>query len=168
MGHVATLPADHGRAEPVDVLGVGHLALRRVERLLLEEHHRVVVADRRRHQPDDVGGSGGDDDLQPGHGHQPVLDRLGVLRPEAQPAAVAEADDERERDLAVGHVAGLGDLVDDDVVADREEVGEHQLGDRAEAGHRRAHGRADDRLLGDRRVPDAFGTELVEQARRSP
>ena len=43
-----------GRAEGVDDLAVGHLALGRVQALVLEEEHRVVVADRRGHQADDV------------------------------------------------------------------------------------------------------------------
>ena len=40
--------AQHVRlAELVDVLAVGHLALHRIERLLLEEEHRVGIAHRR-------------------------------------------------------------------------------------------------------------------------
>ena len=58
----------------------------------------------------------------------------------------------------------MGNLVGDVVEADREEVREHDLGDRLQAGHRRAHGRAQDRLLGDRRVAHAQGPELLEQA----
>jgi hypothetical protein len=50
-GDVAARP-DRGRdPELVDDLAVGHLALGRVERLLLEEQHRVGVADRRGEQP---------------------------------------------------------------------------------------------------------------------
>ncbi len=84
--------------------------------------------------------------------------------PNRRPGPVGGPEHERDRHLAVGHVARLGDLVDDHVPGHREEVGEHQLGDRAQAGHRRAHRRADDRLLADRRVADAIGPELVEQA----
>src|SRR3712207_7569152 len=51
------------------------------------------------------------------------------------------------------------DLVRDDVPAHREEIAEHDLGDHGDAGHRRAHRRAEDRLLGDRRV-DRKSTRL--------
>ena len=44
------------------------------------------------------------------------------------------------------------------------EVDGHELDDRAQAGHRRADARADDRVLGDRRVADALLAELVEQS----
>jgi hypothetical protein len=94
--HVAA-PAQHARlAEFVDVLAVGHLALHRIERLLLEEQHRVGVAHRRGEQALHVGGKGGRDDLEPGHRHRPVLDALRVLRAEARAAAVGRADDERK------------------------------------------------------------------------
>ena len=118
----------------------------------------------RGHQPDHVGRRRRRDDLEARDGHRPVLDALAVLGAEAQAGAVGRPQHERQRHLAVGHVAGLGDLVDDHVPGHREEVGEHQLGDRAQAGHRRAHRRADDRLLADRRVADAVGPELGEQA----
>ena len=84
--------------------------------------------------------------------------------PKRRPAPLAVRMHERERDLAVGHVARLGDLVGDHVPGDREEVAEHQLGDRTQTGHRRAHRGPDDRLLADRRVADPRRTELVEQA----
>ena len=146
----------------------GIVELHRIDRLVLEEHHRVGVAHRGREQADRVHGSRRRDDLDAGDHHRPVLDALGVLCAEAGPATVGGADDERERHLAIGHVPALGDLVGDDVPAHGEEVAEHDLGDRPQAGHRRAHRRAEDRLLGDRRVADALGSELLEQARASP
>ena len=86
-----------------------------------------------------------------------------MLGAEARAAAVAGAHDQRTLDLAVGHVAALGELVGDIVEADRDEVREHDLGDRLQSGHRRAHGGAEDRLLGDRRVAHAQRAELLEQ-----
>jgi hypothetical protein len=86
-----------------------------------------------------------------------------VLGAEPGTAAVGGADDQRDLDLAVRHVAGLGDLVDDDVPAHGEEVAEHDLGDGPEPGHRGPHGRAEDRLLGDGRVHHPTGSELVEE-----
>ena len=130
---------------------------------MLAHDHRVGVADRRGHQPDHVGRRRRRHDLQARHRHRPVLDRLRVLRAEPQPAAVGRADHQRQGDLSIGHVAGLGDLVGDHVPGNAEEVAEHQLGHRAQAGHRGAHGRTDDRLLADRRVAHPIGPELREQ-----
>ncbi len=84
--------------------------------------------------------------------------------PKRRPAPLAVRSTSGKRDLPVGHVARLGDLVGDHVPGHREEVREHQLRDRAQAGHRRAHRRADDGLLADRRVADTRRAELVEQA----
>jgi hypothetical protein len=90
-----------------------------------------------------------------------------MLRAEARASAVASAHDQRAFQLPVAHVAALGKFVGDVVEADREEIREHDLGDRLEARHRRAHGRAQDRLLGDRRVAHAQRPELlVEPDRR--
>ena len=117
------------------------------------------------HEPDDVGRRGRRRDLQPGDGQRPVLHRLGVLRAEAEAAAVRGPHHQRDGDLAPGHVAHLRDLIGQVVPAAGEEVGEHDLRHRAQAGHRRAHGRAQDGLLGDRGVPDALRAELLEQPR---
>ena len=154
------------RAEAVDDLAVGHVVLRRVEPLVLEEQHRVGIADRGRHQTDDVGGVRRGDDLDPRYRHRPVLHALAVLGAEAHRAAVAGPDHQRAAHLPVGHVARLGDLVDDHVPADGEEVREHDLGDRAHAGHRRAHRRPEDRLLGDRRVDDRAPVRTRRAVRR--
>jgi hypothetical protein len=60
----------------------------------------------------------------------------------------------------------LGKLVGDVIEADRNEVGEHDLGDRLQAGHGRAHGGAEDRLLGNRRVAHPLRTELLVEPDR--
>lgn len=83
--------------------------------------------------------------------------------PNRRPPPVGGVEDQRQSALPVGHVPGLGDLVRDDVPAGCEEVTEHQLADQAKARHRGAHHRPGDRLLGDRRVHDPFGTDLLEQ-----
>src|SRR6185312_1722902 len=57
--------------------------------------------------------------------------------------------------------ARFRDLVGDVVEAHREKIREHDLGDRLEAGHRRAHRGAEDGLLGDRRVAHTQWTELL-------
>ena len=86
-----------------------------------------------------------------------------MLRAEARACAVRGAYYQRQRNLAVGHVARLGDLVGDDVPAHREEIREHNLRDRLQAGHRRAHRGAENRLLRYRAIAHAPGSELVEQ-----
>jgi hypothetical protein len=58
-----------------------------------------------------------------------------------------------------GHEPGLGGVVDQLVHADADEVHDHQLGHRSEAGDGGAHRGADDGRLGDRRVADPVGPE---------
>ena len=55
----------------------------------------------------------------------------------------------------------LGDRIDDLVEADAEEIGEHDLGDRPVAGDGEAERGADEAGLGDRRIADAGGAELL-------
>ena len=115
---------------------------------------RIGITDGRGEQPDDVTRARRGDDLQARHGHGPVLHRLGVLGPEPHSGPVGAADDQRQRQLAVGHVPDLGHLVGDQVPADREEIAEHDLGDRPQAGHRGADRGPEDGLLADRGVTD--------------
>ena len=84
-----------------------------------------------------------------------------VLRAETHAAAVAGSDHERAGQLTVRHVAKLRHFVGDVVEADGEEVGEHDLGDRPQTRHRRAHRRAQNRLLGNRRVAHPQRPELL-------
>ena len=163
-GRVLAGPHDLGGAERVDDLAVRHFALGRIERLVLEKDHRIGIAHRGRQQADDVARRRRRHDLEAGDHHAPVLDALGMLRAEARAGAVAGAHDQRAFGLPVRHVAALGKFVGDVVEADREEIREHDLGDRLEAGHRRAHGGAENRLLGDRRVAHAQRAELLVQA----
>ncbi len=165
-GRVLARPRDRRGAERVDDLAVRHLALGRIERLVLEEDHRIGIAHRRRHQADHVARIRRRHDLEARNHHAPVLDALRMLRAEARARAVAGAHHQRALELAVRHVAALRKLVGDVVEAHREEIREHDLGDRLQAGHRRAHGGAQDRLLGDRRVAHAHRAELLEQPHR--
>ena len=165
---VASLPGRTILAVPsvIHDLAVGHLALGRIERLVLEEDHGIGVAHRGREQPDHVARGRGRHHLEAGDHHRPVLDALGVLRAEARAGAVRRAHHQRAFELAVRHVAALGEFVGDIVEADREEIREHDLGDRLQAGHRRAHGGAQDRLLGDRAIAHALRAELLVQPDR--
>src|SRR6185295_1493691 len=99
-------------------------------------------------------------DLQTWHRKDPVLDRLGVLGAEPEAATVSGPNHERDSDLTARHVAHLGNLVGQIVVAACDEVREHDLRDRPHPCHRGAERGADDGLLRDRRVPDALWAEL--------
>ena len=89
-----------------------------------------------------------------------------MLCAETRAGAVAGANDQRAFDLAVRHVTAFGKLVGDIVEAHGEEIREHDFRDRLQPGHRRAHGGAHDRLLGDRRVAHAQRPELLVEADR--
>ena len=118
-------------------------------------------------KPDDVARIRRRHHLQPRDHHAPVLDALRMLRAEARARAVAGAHHQRAFELAVRHVTALREFVGDVVEAHREEIREHDLGDRLEPRHRRAHGGAEDRLLGNRRVAHAHRTEFLQQANGS-
>src|SRR5882724_1936969 len=106
-GRVVARPHDLGRAEGVDDLAVGHLALGGVERFVLEEDDGIGIADGRGEQPDDVARVRRRHHLQARNHHAPVLDALAVLCAEAGTRAVAGTDDERALSLSVGHVPAL-------------------------------------------------------------
>src|SRR5467141_4400090 len=89
-----------------------------------------------------------------------------MLRAEARARSVRRADHERNRYLPVAHVARLGDLVRDIIPAAGEKVREHDLGDGPEARHRRAHRRAEDGELRNRRVLYPPRPELLQQPDR--
>jgi hypothetical protein len=89
-----------------------------------------------------------------------------TLSAEAGARAVAGAHHQRALGLPVGHVAAFRKLVGDVVEAHREEIREHDLGDRLQPRHRRAHRRAEDGLLGDRRVAYAQSAELLVEPDR--
>ena len=69
----------------------------------------------------------------PGRCHEPALDGGQCWVPNRPVAAADDADGDRHRELAAGHEAVLGQLVDDRVAGRRQEVGEHDLDDRAHA-----------------------------------
>src|SRR3546814_18582343 len=68
-----------------------------------------------------------------------------VCSSEARSTAVADADHERAIDLPVGHITALGKFVRDIIIADGDEIREHDLCYRLEPGHRRTHRRTQDR-----------------------
>ena len=93
----------------------------------------------------------GGDDAQVRDADEVLLEALAVRRSVAAAAAGRRADDHRARRLAVVHRLVLRDVVDDLVEAERQEVAEHDLGDRAVAGEGEPGRHAGDRALADRR-----------------
>ena len=91
------------------------------------------------------------------------LDRLRVVQRAVDAAAVRGADRHRHAVAVVRAVAHPGRLGHDLVERREDEVGELDLGDRAQAVDRRADRRADDHRLGQRRVDDAVVAELGPQ-----
>ena len=84
-----------------------------------------------------------------------------MLCAEARACAVRRAHYQRTFELPVRHVAAFAEFVGDIVEAYGEKVGEHDLSDRPQAGHRGAHCRAENGLLGDWTVPHALAAELL-------
>ena len=105
--------------------------LMREQLAMLEEQHRVVAPQARVEQPLGVVGRRRHDDAQAGDlGVQRVV-AARVMRRRRVADADAAAQQDRHLQPAARHVLHLGDLVDD--LADRveDEVGEHEIDDRA-------------------------------------
>ena len=66
--------------------------------------------------------------------------------------------------LAAEHIAELGGAVHQQVAGEQAEVHRHQFGDGAQPAERRPDRRADNDLLGQRRILDALLAELLEEA----
>ena len=137
-----------------------------VEQLVLEEDDRVVGADRGLEQALGVGRAIGRDHDQPGHVRVPAAVILAVLGADAAGGAVGPAEHDRAAHLPARHVIGLGGRIDDVVDRLHREVEGHELDDRPQPAHRRAGAEAGKAIFGDRRVDDALGAELLEQALR--
>ena len=162
---VAARPRDTRLADRREEVGVErHLALLLVDRKVLDHEHGVVVADGGLQQTLGVGRRGRGHDLQAGRAGEPAVERLRVLGGELIARPVRRADHQRAAHLAAEHRAHLGGVVDHLVHRNQQEVDRHDLHDRALAEHRRAHARAHEPLLGDRRVADAIRAEGLQQS----
>src|SRR5439155_15114545 len=75
------------------------------------------------------------------------------------------AEDDGHLDLAARHVVRLGGLIDHLIHRQRDEVAEHHVDDRTHARHRGADADAGVARLGDRRVDDPLGAELLDEPR---
>ena len=84
-------------------------------------------------------------------------------RPDRCASAGDGANDQRDRELAAGHVPDLGGVVHDLVHGQKAEVDGHQLDHGTQAGHGRAHAGADDDRFGQGGVLDAFLPVLLPE-----
>ncbi len=162
--HVRALARDPRMAE-VDrhLIVIGHLATDPVQRLVLDEDDGVLVADRGLQQALGVGGRGGNGDEQAGDVQEHRLQAVRMGWAELMACALGHADHQRHRHLAAEHVANVRRAVDDLVERQQREVDRHQLDDRSQSAHRRAHADSDDRVLRDRRVANTALVELLQQ-----
>ncbi len=142
---------------------VEHTALV-VAPLGLVEDDGVVAGDRLLHHPVGVLGGGAGHDPQPGGVGEVGLVGLAVVLDRADPAAVGDADDHRQPELAEGAVVHLGDLADDLVEGRVDEAVELDLDDGPVAAQGQADGAAHDPGLGQRGVDDAVLAEVLLQA----
>ncbi len=131
---------------------------------MLQEDDRVRVADGGLEQALGVGRVIGRDHLQAGHVGVPGRIVLAVLGGHAGGRAVGAAEHDRALDLAAGHVERLAGRVDQLVHRLHGEVPGHELHDRLQPGHGRAHRHAGEAVLGDRGVDHAAVAELFQQA----
>ena len=131
---------------------------------MLKEDDRVGIADGGFQQALGVGGVIGRDDLEARHIGIPGGIIVGVLRADTAGGAIGTAEDDRTTHLATGHVERLGGGIDDVVDGLHGEVEGHEFNDRTQPVEGRADTQAGKAVLGDRRVDDALGTELVQQA----
>ena len=85
---VASLPRPHdlGGAERVDDLAVRHLALGRIERLVLEEDHRIGIAHGGGQQADDVARRRWRHHLEAGNHHAQFSTLWECCAPKREPA----------------------------------------------------------------------------------
>ena len=102
--------------------------------------------------------------LDPGDVGVPGLEAVLVLRGHLAAAPRSHAHDERDAQLATRHVAQRGGVVDHLIECEQAEVDRHHLDDGPHAAEGGSDPRADEARLGERRVADALGAELVEQA----
>src|SRR5882672_1466746 len=162
--HAPTFAGDRRLADRDGVLAFRNFPFRRpIDALRLHEDDRVVLADGGDQQALRVDRIGRTDDLKTRSVDEERLRRLRVVVASLDPAAHGRADHHRRAVLASAPVAELGQLVHDLIERREDEVRKLDLGDRAEAVHRHPDRRADDPGLGQGRVDDAVGPELLDQ-----
>src|SRR5712664_471132 len=160
---IGPLALDVRTSDRDNVLAVGDVALQIVQHLALEHDDRIVVADRGLEEPLGIGRRRWRDDLETGDVREPAFPRLRVLRGELECGAVRAAEHDRQGHLPARHVQHLGGGIHDLVERQDREIPRHELDDWAQPAHRGTHADPGEPQLGDRRVDDTFGAELLQQ-----
>ncbi len=134
---------------------------------MFQEDDRVVAPECLFHEPLGVIRRGRDHDAKPGEMSVHGIIIAGVMGGGGMADADAAAEQKRHTEPAVAHVADLGDLIDDLADGVEDEVGEHEIDDRAGAGHGGAAAEADEPPFADRRVAQARrAVDVIEAGRR--
>src|SRR5689334_20132369 len=90
-----------------------------------------------------------------------------MLRAPAADRALLKADDQRDAELAAGHVPHLGRMIDQLAHRQRRKVDEHDLDDRPLARDGGAGRHSHDAVFADRRIDDAAVPETVDEVGRN-
>ena len=131
---------------------------------MLEDDHRIGIFQRRPQHVAGVFERRRSHDLQAGHMGVPVFQTMGMLGGELPAGTGGHPDDHRHIELTARHVPDRGGVVDDLIERQQAEIDRHDLDDRPHAAERRTDTGADEGGFGKRRVADAVGAELVQQA----
>ncbi len=131
---------------------------------MFEDQHRVRIGEcRGEHEPRVFQCRRGQD-LKAWDVGVPAFETVRVLRRELAAGTGGHANDDRYFELPARHVPDRCRVVDDLVECQEAEIDRHDLDDRAHPAERGADPGADKGRFGERRVADALGAELVEQA----
>src|SRR6266700_3582552 len=168
QGHVAARAA-YGGAGDVDGAGVRRqLTAQVVERAVLEEQDRVGVLQGSPQHATGVLEGRRREHLDAGNVGVPAFQAVGVLGGELAAGPGGHADDQRDAELPTRHVQDRGGIVDDLVQRQQAEVDGHDLHDGPHTAQGGADSGTDEGRLRQRRVADALGAELLQQALADP
>ena len=142
----------------------GDLALHVVERGVLEDEHWVGIVQRWLQHPSEVVRRGRGQDPDAWDVRVPALQAVRMLGRDLPARTGGHADHERHVELPARHVEDRRRVVHDLIEREQAEVHGHDLHDGPQARHGRADAGADEGGLGQRRVPDALGPELLEES----
>ena len=170
IGHHCHLVArrHHGLIQPQDELAGRHRTPLGVQPLVLDEDHGIGVANRALQQPLGLGGVRGGYHLDARHPDEQVAQHLRMARTIAALGPARGAHHQGDVHLPIVHIVQFAGGIEDLVQGQGDEVHEHDLHHRAQAHHRRAHGHADEAVLGDRRFLDADRAVLFEELAGHP
>ena len=131
---------------------------------MVKNDDRIVALDGGAHEPEGLVRRRREDDAEPAGLEEERRRNLRVLGGVRARRARRADDDERDGELAAGHVPEPPGLVRKLIESDVGEAREHDVHDRAEATDGGADGSSHERGLRDRAVHDPLGAELVREA----